>query len=103
MSASDDARTVPPRVQALLRQRFLGDAAATGIALAAASETIEEDGVLDELATAWHMTRVAQAEAAAALCGAIAVAANDRIPESEISRRTGVSPEVVHGLGSEVS
>ncbi|GMA29003.1 hypothetical protein [Arenivirga flava] len=84
-------------VRRLLNERYRGDHDSCGIALAAAQETAGDERVLDELARAWHVTRIEQARAAAGLSGAIAVLAQ-RLPEAEIVRRTGVPLETVRAL-----
>lgn len=99
MNATGGEHPVPERVQRMLRQRFHDNPGSAGIAIVAASETLAEGAVLDELASAWHALRVAQAEAAAALSGAIAAAALENVPRAEISRRAGVPPETIEGLG----
>lgn len=97
MNHRADPDAIAGEVRRLLHERYPGDHDSCGIALTAAAETADDERVLDELARAWHITRIEQARAAAGLSGAIAVLAH-RLPEDEIVRRTGVPPETVRAL-----
>lgn len=99
MNTPETPATPLDAVKKLLRARYPHNPASTGIAIAAAEETSQDEHALDELATAWHATRIAQAEAAAALSGAIA-AVTHRLSEHEISNRTGVPTDAIHNLST---
>lgn len=100
MTTRQRGTAVPAAVRDLLVQRYSGNAASTGIALSAALEAIQDERALDDLARAWHATRIAQSEAAAALSGAVAALVADH-PETELTRRTGLPIETIRTLSSQ--
>lgn len=81
----------------LLQQRYEGNPESAGIAVAAADETRSAPVALDEFALAWHAARALEADAAAALSGAIA-AVIGQVADEEIARRTGLPLETIRKL-----
>jgi hypothetical protein len=94
------SRITMDRVRSLLRRRYAGDAESAGIAIAAAEETDADTGALEELAMAWYITRRREADAAAALSGAIAASAR-RLSDAEIAEATGMPLASIHALTAE--
>lgn len=97
MNTPETPATPLDAVKKLLRSRYPHNPTSNGIAIAAAEETAHDEHALDEIATAWQATRIAQAQAAAALSGAIA-AVTHRLSKLEISNRTGAPAEAIHNL-----